>query len=172
MDEGNEVKSNVLSVGSGLPKRSPEPEISHDFLHGLSARIQEKLFENYSQADLPDLQKPTEVKLGLYVVNIDSITNADMSYTMKFYLRQSWIDKRLKFDWQTVQNWNDSHWSQLSEELLPKKILILPKYVKANMFVPDTFFRNAIGLSLKDDDMSPTNMLARVSQDGSVWFVR
>ncbi len=141
MDGHNLAQSNVYFEENVVSKRSTKPEISHEFMHGLSARIQEKLFENYSNADLPDLQKPTEVKMGLYVVSIDSITNADMSYTMKFYMRQSWVDKRLKYDWATVQTWNDSRLFHLSEELLPKSILILPKYVKSNMFLPDTFFR-------------------------------
>ena len=109
-------------------------------MRGISERIQQKLFESYSKADVPDLDNPTELKLGIYVNSFDSIHKSDMSYKLHLYLRQKWFDPRLKFDSETIQSWNDSMFSELPDSSFPTAITFLPNYIK-KMFLPDVFLR-------------------------------
>ena len=109
-------------------------------MRGISERIQQKLFESYSKADLPDLDNPTELQLGIYVNSFDSIHKTDMSYKLHVYLRQKWVDPRLKFNSETIKSWNDSVLSDLPYSSLPKAITFLPMYVN-KMFLPDVFLR-------------------------------
>ncbi len=110
-------------------------------INGLSERIQQNLFQSYSKADVPDLTKPTEVKLSTYINSFDAIRNSDMSYDVHMYFRMQWLDPRLKFDWLTIQSWNDSKLSYLSNASVPEVIYLLPDYINNKMFIPDVFFR-------------------------------
>ena len=119
----------------------PIEQRDHDKLKGVSERIQQNLFQSYSKADVPDLNKPTEIKIGIHINSFDAIRNSDMSYDVHMYLRLKWLDPRLRFDWMTIQSWNDSELLALSDSSVPETIYILPDYIKNNMFIPDVFFR-------------------------------
>ncbi len=70
----------------------------------------------------PNIDKATEIKLGITVDQIISIRNEDMSFTVKLKLHQSWVDDRL------IRN------STFKDMLLPAD----------RIFIPDTFIRLAL----------------------------
>ena len=109
---------------------------------GVSEQIWNTLFQKYSPAYVPDSDNRTEVSLGIYILDFGPVSSADMSVTMKFYLRQSWMDKRLVFDWETIQSWNESKLSHLTPEDIPAQLHIAPftQSIREKMFLCDTFF--------------------------------
>ena len=72
---------------------------------------------------------------------------------MTIYLRQSWTDKRLKFN---------------EAEAGTDKILMSQNQA-SSVWVPDTFFRNEKAASFHS--VTVPNRLMRVSSDGSIWYV-
>ena len=108
----------------------------------VSEQIRNILLENYSPVHVPDSVDGTKVSLGIYIVDFDSVNSADMSITMKFYLRQSWIDKRLVFDWETIQSWNETTLPHLTPKDIPEQFNIVPitQFVRETLFLPDTYF--------------------------------
>ncbi len=87
------------------------------------------LLKDYSSQARPDIDKPTEIKIGITVDNIISVRDEDMSFTMKLFLRQSWIDPRFTF-----------------EEARHKGLPINKSFQYMNLpaqylFIPDTYFR-------------------------------
>ena len=93
--------------------------------------------EIYNRADPPMLDRPTEDRLGIYIHNFD-INDADRTFKMSFYLRQSWRDERLKFNREITKDW-DVH--ENIKNGLTQKIQVSANNIKNRIFLPDVFFR-------------------------------
>ena len=91
----------------------------------------------YNKADPPRLDRPTEDRIGLYINNFD-VNDADRTFKITFYLRQSWRDERLKFNREITKDWD------VAEDIkrgLTQKIQVSANNIKNRMFLPDVFFR-------------------------------
>ncbi len=84
----------VLSVAALHGKMKMRPKTDQE---GFQGHLVNKLLQNYSKRDPPMLDRPTEVRLGIYVNKI-SIDEQRMEMKLDMYLRQAWKDPRLKFD--------------------------------------------------------------------------
>ena len=73
---------------------------------------------------------------------------------VSMYLRQSWIDPRLKFN---ISENGNSNEIRLSEESIE------------DIWVPDIFFRNEKSASFHEVTVS--NRLLRLKSDGNLWYV-
>ncbi len=62
-----------------------------------TASVVSELLRNYNRQERPIRDGPTEVKLGIFVNSFYSVSAQDMDYSVSMYLRQSWLDPRLKF---------------------------------------------------------------------------
>lgn len=91
--------------------------------------IVKRLLDGYSKLDPPDLDRPTEVRLGIYVNSFYSINEQTMDYTLNLYLRQSWRDPRLQFRLP----------ADMTEKLEQIK---MAEGTWDHLWLPDTFFRN------------------------------
>ena len=117
-------------------------------------QIFSRLMKNYSRNDPPGSpDKPTEVKLGIYVNNIQYLGDETSDFMISMYLRQAWEDPRLSFsttDGKTKQiRFPEDSWKQI--------------------WIPDTFVRKARKVNV-DDDMASSRLL-RVKSDGHVFYV-
>jgi len=111
-----------------------------------------KLLHYYNKQEHPMKDRPTEVRLGIYVNSFYSISEQTMDYSLNFYFRQAWHDPRLKF--------------VPMGEL--KKIKMEDARVN-DLWLPDTFFRNEKGASFHA--VTVPNRLLRLNSTGHVWYV-
>ncbi|XP_008059563.1 gamma-aminobutyric acid receptor subunit rho-3 [Carlito syrichta] len=93
---------------------------------------------------------PVPVGIDVQVESIDSISEANMDFTMTFYLRHYWKDERLSFPSKTNKSMTFDH-------RLIKKI-----------WVPDVFFVHSKKAFIHDTTME--NIMLRVHPDGNVLF--
>ncbi len=97
--------------------------------------------------------QPTEVRIGIYVIDFHSISEQSMDFSLGMYLRQSWRDPRLVFepiDGNTTSILlHDDGWQDL--------------------WCPDTFMRNEKRSSFHDV-MKPNRMM-KLNSTGHVWYV-
>lgn len=100
---------------------------------------------------MPD--RPTEVKLGIYINSFYSISEQTMDYAVSMYLRQIWRDPRLVFD--AIHN--KISIVRLGEDSWDK------------IWVPDTFFRNEKGANFHE--VTVKNRLLRLNTTGHLWYV-
>uniref|UniRef100_A0A8C0JR38 Gamma-aminobutyric acid type A receptor subunit alpha4 n=1 Tax=Canis lupus dingo TaxID=286419 RepID=A0A8C0JR38_CANLU len=62
-------------------------------------RILDSLLDGYDNRLRPGFGGPvTEVKTDIYVTSFGPVSDVEMEYTMDVFFRQTWIDKRLKYD--------------------------------------------------------------------------
>lgn len=97
--------------------------------------------------------RPTEVRLGIYVNSFHSISEQTMDYSVSMYLRQEWRDPRLSF------------------EPLPNKIVQfrLGEGSWTKIWIPDTFFRNEKRANFHE--VTVENRLLRLNATGHLWYV-
>jgi len=117
-------------------------------------QIFSRLMTNYSRNESPGFpDKPTEVRLGIYVNNVQYLGDETADFRITCYLRQAWKDPRLSFsttDGKTKQiQFPVDSWNQI--------------------WVPDTFIRRAQSVKV-DEDLS-SNRLLRVKPNGEVFYV-
>ena len=89
-----------------------------------SEEVLEHLLNEYSKNEYPMKDRPTEVKIGVYLNSIP-INYHDMNFEATFYLRQAWKDWRLAFD----PRYN------------VHKIRAPAEIIKTKFFLPDLFSR-------------------------------
>ena len=58
--------------------------------------------KNYNRLELPNTQEATIIYLSLHIVDLYDVSEADMSYSVRFYFRQYWLDPRLKVNTYSV----------------------------------------------------------------------
>jgi len=114
-------------------------------------RIIKELFDTskYDAGVRPSSEDgPTEVKVNMFIRNIDSVDIKNQDFTVDITFRQEWVDRRLAYDSSDV------------------KYLTLPS--DTMVWTPDTFFRNAKEGAFH---LAPSKQFyVRVFPDGSVLY--
>ncbi|XP_031428022.1 gamma-aminobutyric acid receptor subunit alpha-6 [Clupea harengus] len=133
-------------VGRVWPNKPPEANI---YLENIT-RILDRLLEGYDNRLRPGFGGPvTEVKTDIFVTSFGPVSDVEMEYTMDVFFRQTWIDKRLRFDG-------------------PIEILRLNNLMVSKIWTPDTFFRN--GKRSISHNMTTPNKLFRIMQNGTILY--
>ena len=57
--------------------------------------------QNYNRLQLPNTQDATMIFLSLHILDMYDVSEAEMSYSVRFYFRQYWLDPRLKVNTHT-----------------------------------------------------------------------
>ena len=52
--------------------------------------------QNFNRLELPNTQDATIIFLSLHILDMYDVSEAEMSYSVRFYFRQHWLDPRLK----------------------------------------------------------------------------
>uniref|UniRef100_UPI00398E9A14 gamma-aminobutyric acid receptor subunit alpha-4 n=1 Tax=Pristiophorus japonicus TaxID=55135 RepID=UPI00398E9A14 len=113
-------------------------------------RILDRLLDGYDNRLRPGFGGTvTEVKTDIYVTSFGPVSDVEMEYTMDVFFRQTWVDKRLKYDG--------------SIEILRLNNLMVTK-----VWTPDTFFRN--GKKSISHNMTAPNKLFRIMQNGTILY--
>ncbi|XP_023609371.1 gamma-aminobutyric acid receptor subunit alpha-4 isoform X3 [Myotis lucifugus] len=113
-------------------------------------RILDSLLDGYDNRLRPGFESPvTEVKTDIYVTSFGPVSDVEMEYTMDVFFRQTWIDKRLKYDG-------------------PIEILRLNNMMVTKVWTPDTFFRN--GKKSVSHNMTAPNKLFRIMRNGTILY--
>ncbi|OWF45321.1 glycine receptor subunit alphaZ1-like isoform X2 [Mizuhopecten yessoensis] len=94
---------------------------------------------------------PTSVTIQIYVMSIDSLNEASMDYTVTIFLRQKWVDTRLKYT--PVPGIN---------------MLELDNRLIDQVWVPDTFFANEKSASFHY--VTVPNKLMHLYANGTVFY--
>ncbi|XP_028395058.1 gamma-aminobutyric acid receptor subunit beta-2-like [Dendronephthya gigantea] len=116
----------------------------------VTALLDEMLHEdNYDRRRRPDNKgKPVIVKVGIWVIALDSINVIDMDFKMDFFLRQLWIDPRL------------AH--------MQGKTFTISNRILNRIWLPDTYFVNS--KESKFHKVTLENKLLEIATDGLVHF--
>ncbi|XP_078420700.1 gamma-aminobutyric acid receptor subunit alpha-4 [Cetorhinus maximus] len=113
-------------------------------------RILDRLLDGYDNRLRPGFGGAvTEVKTDIYVTSFGPVSDVEMEYTMDVFFRQTWVDKRLKYDG-------------------PIEILRLNNMMVTKVWTPDTFFRN--GKKSISHNMTAPNKLFRIMQNGTILY--
>ncbi|XP_032079427.1 gamma-aminobutyric acid receptor subunit alpha-4-like [Thamnophis elegans] len=113
-------------------------------------RILDRLLDGYDNRLRPGFGGPvTEVKTDIYVTSFGPVSDVEMEYTMDVFFRQTWVDKRLKYD-------------------SPIEILRLNNLMVNKVWTPDTFFRN--GKKSVSHNMTAPNKLFRIMRNGTILY--
>ncbi|NXW99433.1 GBRA4 protein, partial [Larus smithsonianus] len=112
--------------------------------------ILNSLLDGYDNRLRPGFGGPvTEVKTDIYVTSFGPVSDVEMEYTMDVFFRQTWVDKRLKYDG-------------------PIEILRLNNLMVSKVWTPDTFFRN--GKKSVAHNMTAPNKLFRIMRNGTILY--
>ncbi|XP_026136047.1 gamma-aminobutyric acid receptor subunit alpha-4-like isoform X2 [Carassius auratus] len=113
-------------------------------------RILDRLLDGYDNRLRPGFGGPvTEVKTDIYVTSFGPVSDVEMEYTMDVFFRQTWVDRRLKYDG-------------------PVEILRLNNLMVTKVWTPDTFFRN--GKRSVAHNMTAPNRLFRIMKNGTILY--
>jgi cation transporter family protein len=108
---------------------------------------------NYNKQEPPMPDRPTEVKLGIFVISFYSINEQTMDYQVSMYLRQAWRDPRLAF----TALGNKSVTARLGDRSWD------------SIWIPDTFLRNEKAASFHT--VTVDNRMVQLNVDGDLWYV-
>ncbi|MFT7806411.1 gamma-aminobutyric acid receptor subunit alpha-4-like [Arapaima gigas] len=113
-------------------------------------RILDRLLDGYDNRLRPGFGGPvTEVKTDIYVTSFGPVSDVEMEYTMDVFFRQTWVDRRLRYDG-------------------PVEILRLNNLMVTKVWTPDTFFRN--GKKSVAHNMTAPNKLFRIMRNGTILY--
>ncbi|KAG1931317.1 gamma-aminobutyric acid receptor subunit alpha-4 [Pimephales promelas] len=113
-------------------------------------RILDRLLDGYDNRLRPGFGGPvTEVKTDIYVTSFGPVSDVEMEYTMDVFFRQTWVDRRLRYDG-------------------PVEILRLNNLMVTKVWTPDTFFRN--GKRSVAHNMTAPNRLFRIMKNGTILY--
>ncbi|XP_078534359.1 gamma-aminobutyric acid receptor subunit alpha-4 isoform X2 [Lissotriton helveticus] len=113
-------------------------------------RILDSLLDGYDNRLRPGFGGPvTEVKTDIYVTSFGPVSDVEMEYTMDVFFRQTWVDKRLRYEG-------------------PIEILRLNNLMVTKVWTPDTFFRN--GKKSVAHNMTAPNKLFRIMKNGTILY--
>uniref|UniRef100_A0A4W3I2W7 Gamma-aminobutyric acid type A receptor subunit alpha4 n=1 Tax=Callorhinchus milii TaxID=7868 RepID=A0A4W3I2W7_CALMI len=136
----------VYSVGETSGKIKKEEKLYPENF----TRILDRLLDGYDNRLRPGFGGAvTEVKTDIYVTSFGPVSDVEMEYTMDVFFRQTWVDKRLKYDG-------------------PIEILRLNNLMVTKVWTPDTFFRN--GKKSISHNMTAPNKLFRIMQNGTILY--
>ena len=77
--------------------------------------------QNYNRLELPNTQDATIILLSLHILDMYDVSEAEMSYSVRFYFRQHWLDPRLKVSTHSITTSEkyridpDSWWKMLGQ---------------------------------------------------------
>ncbi|XP_020915500.1 glycine receptor subunit alphaZ1 [Exaiptasia diaphana] len=91
---------------------------------------------------------PVKIKMGFWVLSIDSVSVKDMAFGLDIFLRQDWIDRRLDHGL--------------------NKTLSLSHTVMSNVWLPDTYFKNAKQSNFHE--VTAKNIMIRIGPLGFVHY--
>uniref|UniRef100_A0A8C2KGM7 Gamma-aminobutyric acid (GABA) A receptor, subunit alpha 4 n=1 Tax=Cyprinus carpio TaxID=7962 RepID=A0A8C2KGM7_CYPCA len=115
-------------------------------------RILDRLLDGYDNRLRPGFGGTcpvTEVKTDIYVTSFGPVSDVEMEYTMDVFFRQTWVDRRLRYDG-------------------PVEILRLNNLMVTKVWTPDTFFRN--GKRSVAHNMTAPNRLFRIMKNGTILY--
>ncbi|XP_004645715.1 gamma-aminobutyric acid receptor subunit alpha-4 isoform X2 [Octodon degus] len=140
----------VLCQAACLNESPEENEKEEKLCPENFTRILDSLLDGYDNRLRPGFGGPvTEVKTDIYVTSFGPVSDVEMEYTMDVFFRQTWIDKRLKYDG-------------------PIEILRLNNMMVTKVWTPDTFFRN--GKKSVSHNMTAPNKLFRIMRNGTILY--
>ncbi|XP_070553899.1 gamma-aminobutyric acid receptor subunit beta-3-like isoform X2 [Ptychodera flava] len=114
------------------------------------SRTVDKILKTYDIRLRPQFGgPPVQVQMDMHIVNINSISEVNMDYTITMYFRQYWQDKRLQYD---ASLGNISFDARLADKI----------------WVPDTYFVNDKKSFVHKVTVS--NRMLRLHYDGSVLY--
>ncbi|KAI1729757.1 neurotransmitter-gated ion-channel ligand binding domain-containing protein [Ditylenchus destructor] len=124
-------------------------------------KILENLLKNYDERIRPislnssGIPGPVLVKVNVMIRMLSKIDVVNMEYSMQITFRERWVDSRLAFN------------NILPNNTKRPQFLTVP-YVKANLWVPDSFFpsEKAAHRHMVDTE----NMFIRIYGDGSILY--
>ncbi len=118
-----------------------------------TSAVVDKLLHHYNRQEPPMEDKPTEVRIGIYIISFYSVSEQFMDFTLSMYLKLNWRDPRLKFDPVGGRihsiRLGDGRWDQI--------------------WSPDIFFRNEKRSALHD--ILKPNRLLKLNSTGFLWYV-
>lgn len=139
----------LISVYKKSDSINPKETYKHSWQYITLKRI----FDGYvKQEPPPPSERPTDVFIGINVNSFYSISEQSMDYSVILYLRQQWLEPRLKFP---------------SPDGILHQMKLPDDYGK-ELWVPDIFFRNEKHASYHD--VTVPNRLLRINSNGSVWY--
>ena len=111
-----------------------------------------ELLRKYDKRIRPGIfEKPTVVKVDVLIANFWTIEEANMDFTVDFYLRQYWTDERLKF--------------QADEKT---QRLTLTSEIWKEIWIPSTYFIGSKKAYFHE--VTTDNYLLQIGQNGSIFF--
>ncbi|XP_047477965.1 glycine receptor subunit alpha-3-like isoform X2 [Penaeus chinensis] len=116
------------------------------------SQVLAELLQDYDVNEWPDAEHkhPTTVRVQMFINSFGSLNAANMDYTIDVFLRQRWVDPRLRL--KTGQ----------------KRITVSNPEMRGRIWKPDTFFNN-----VKDAEVhqvSMPNILLRIGNTGNVLY--
>ncbi|XP_043547670.1 gamma-aminobutyric acid receptor subunit alpha-4 isoform X4 [Chiloscyllium plagiosum] len=139
-----------IYVTACIGESSPETKKDEKLYPENFTRILDRLLDGYDNRLRPGFGGTvTEVKTDIYVTSFGPVSDVEMEYTMDVFFRQTWVDKRLKYDG-------------------PIEILRLNNMMVTKVWTPDTFFRN--GKKSISHNMTAPNKLFRIMQNGTILY--
>ncbi|XP_048387805.1 gamma-aminobutyric acid receptor subunit alpha-4-like isoform X4 [Stegostoma tigrinum] len=139
-----------IYVTACIGESSPEIKKDEKLYPENFTRILDRLLDGYDNRLRPGFGGAvTEVKTDIYVTSFGPVSDVEMEYTMDVFFRQTWVDKRLKYDG-------------------PIEILRLNNMMVTKVWTPDTFFRN--GKKSISHNMTAPNKLFRIMQNGTILY--
>ncbi|MBN3299056.1 GBRA4 protein, partial [Amia calva] len=139
-----------LCVAACIRKSSGQVKKDEKLYPENFTRILDRLLDGYDNRLRPGFGGPvTEVKTDIYVTSFGPVSDVEMEYTMDVFFRQTWVDKRLKYDG-------------------PIEILRLNNLMVTKVWTPDTFFRN--GKKSVSHNMTAPNKLFRIMKNGTILY--
>ncbi|XP_028404051.1 glycine receptor subunit alphaZ1-like isoform X2 [Dendronephthya gigantea] len=111
-----------------------------------------ELLRKYDKRIRPGIfEKPTVVKVDILIANFWTIEEANMDFTVDFYLRQYWTDERLRFHADNKD-----------------QMLTLTSEIWKEIWIPSTYFIGSKKAYFHD--VTTDNYLLQISQNGSIFF--
>ncbi|XP_015916561.1 glycine receptor subunit alpha-2-like isoform X1 [Parasteatoda tepidariorum] len=153
--DGTEIHYSNISTNYHTVAETVFPEITTVIpFHNVRLAFIDKLLEKYDRRAWPTYgtNQPTLVSVNIYINSLGSISAANQDFGMDIYLRQSWIDPRLKT---SIYGMNETM-TLNGQDIIDK------------IWKPDLFFRNL--KSGNFHSMTVPNKLIKLAPDGKILF--
>ncbi|CAM1293108.1 GLRA3 (predicted) [Pycnogonum litorale] len=117
-------------------------------------RVLDIILADYEIKEWPTYNdgKPTIVSVNVYVNSLSSISAASMDYTMDIFLRQNWMDPRIR----------------TSEKGINTTLTINDKKLLQKIWKPDLYFHNVKAANFHE--VTVPNILIRISPNGKILY--
>ncbi|XP_064649282.1 glycine receptor subunit alpha-2-like isoform X2 [Lineus longissimus] len=108
--------------------------------------------KKYDRSQPPDNENSTVVEVSIFVNRITQVDEKNMAFTVDMNFRQTWFDPRLQFT--PTPGRKD-------------EMKLLDESTQKNVWKPDTYFRNLIGVKTYNEPTS--QKLLRLYNNGRLW---